>query len=287
MPAKKSNSNNKKAAPKKKVVNKTVKKTVVKKVAPKKVAKTAKAVVKKTSSKKVAVAKTTVKKATPKTVGKVMPVVKTPAIKTSSFISKIETKKLVWPLVALLVIAFAYMIKDEVIVARVNGKAVSRVALIKNLEKQGASQVLEDMVLKILIEQKIKEAGVEVDQAEIDAEIQEVADMLEAQGQSLDDLLEAQNLTLKEVEDQLRLSKGMESVLANRIEVTDEEVAAYFEDNQDLLGEGADFEGMKDQIREQIRQSKLANEQQIWLEEIKSESNIKYFKFAPQTELAF
>ena len=283
MPAKKSSSNNKKAATKKKVV----KKTAVKKVAPKKVTKTSKAAVKKTASKKVAVAKKAVKKVTPKTVEKTMPVVKSSATKVPGFISKIEAKKLVWPLIALLVIAFAYMIKDEVIVARVNGKAVSRVALIKNLENQGASQVLEDMVLKILIEQKIKEAGVEVDQAEIDAEIQEVADMLEAQGQSLDDLLEAQNLTLKEVEDQLRLTKGMEAVLSDRVEVTDEEVATYFEDNQDLLGEGADFEGMKDQIREQLRQSKLANEQQIWLEEIRSESNIKYFKFAPQTELGF
>ena len=282
MPAKKSSSNNKKAATKKKVV----KKTAVKKVAPKKVTKTSKAAVKKTASKKVVVAKKAVKKVTPKTVEKTMPVVKSSATKVPGFISKIEAKKLVWPLIALLVIAFAYMIKDEVIVARVNGKAVSRVALIKNLENQGASQVLEDMVLKILIEQKIKEAGVEVDQAEIDAEIQEVADMLEAQGQSLDDLLEAQNLTLKEVEDQLRLTKGMEAVLSDRVEVTDEEVATYFEDNQDLL-EGADFEGMKDQIREQLRQSKLANEQQIWLEEIRSESNIKYFKFAPQTELGF
>lgn len=281
MPAQKSSPKNKPAATKKKVA----KKTPVKKTSPKKVVKTSKVSVKKTTS-KVTVPKKTVRKTTPKVAEKTMSATKAPSVKMPSFISKIETKKLVLALVVLLVIAFAYMIKDELIVARVNGKAISRLALIKNLEKQGASQVLEDMVLKTLIEQKIKEAGVEVDQAEIDAEIQDVSDMLEAQGQSLDDLLEAQNLTLEEVEDQLRLTKGMEAVLANRVDVTDEEVAAYFEDNQDLLGEGADFEGMKDQIREQIRQSKLANEQQVWLEEIKSESNIKYFKFSPQTDLS-
>ena len=271
------------------------KSTVKSKTAPaKKKAVTKKSAVKKTAKASKAVSKTTVKKTTVKapkkvvkksTVKKVAPVVQATAVKKANFISKIETKKLILPLVLLVVIAFAYMIKDEIIVARVNGKAVTRSALIKNLEKQGASQVLEDMVLKILIEQKIKEAGIEVEQSEIDAEIQEVSDMLEAQGQSLEDLLAAQNLTLEEVEDQLRLTKGMEAVLSDRVEVTDEEVAAYFEDNKDLLGEAADFETMKDQIREQLLQSKLASEQQVWLEEIKSESNIKYFKFAPQNEL--
>lgn len=281
MPAKKSTAKSKTAATKKKAV----KKSPAKKTTAKKTVKSTKAASKKTVKKTTVKApKKVAKKVAPK---KTTPAIKAPAVKMPSFISKIETKKLVLPLVILLVVAFAYMIKDEIIVARVNGRAVSRVALIKNLEKQGATQVLEDMTLKILIEQKIKEAGIEVEQSEIDAEIQEVADMLEAQGQSLEDLLEAQNLTLDEVEDQLRLTKGMEAVLADRVEVTEEEINTYFADNQELLGEGADLEGMREQIKEQLTQSKLASEQQIWLEEIKSESNIKYFKFAPKNVLGF
>jgi hypothetical protein len=288
MPAKKSTAKSKTAAPKKKAV----KKTSTKKAPAKKVAKASskKTVAKKTvqvTSKKVApkkpVAKKVSKPVEKTAAAKTMPAVKAPA---SNFLAKVETKKLLWPLVALLVIVLLYMFRGELIVARVNGKSISRFALIRNLEKQGASSVLEDMTLRILIEQKIKEAGVEVEQSEIDAEIQNVSDMLEAQGQSLADLLEAQGMTMKEVEDQLRLSKGMEALLADRVEVTDEEVEAYFEDNKDLLGVDADLESMRDQIKEQLRQSKLSSEQQIWLEEIKSESNIKYFKFAPASTLA-
>lgn len=198
---------------------------------------------------------------------------------------KIEPKKLIKPLIFLLILAVVYLIKDEVIVASVNGKPITRWALVRNLEKQSAPTVLENMTLQILVEQELKKAGVEVSDEEMNAEIARIEDQLAAQGQNLDDLLKAQGLTRAIVKEQLALSKGMEMLLSDKIDVTEEEIAAYFEENKEMIGAGVTFEDIKDDIENQLRQQKLSTEQQKWFAEIKKSANINYFKFAPSINL--
>lgn len=198
---------------------------------------------------------------------------------------KIEPKKLIKPLIFLIILAVVYLIKDEIIVASVNGRPVTRWALIRNLEKQSAPAVLENMTLQMLVEQELKKAGVEVSDEEMNAEIAKIEEQLSAQGQNLDDLLEAQGLTRATVKEQLALSKGMEMLLSDRVDVTEEEVAAYFEENKEMIGAGVTFEDIKDDIENQLRQQKLSIEQQKWFAEIKKSANINYFKFAPSINL--
>ncbi|MBU1033425.1 SurA N-terminal domain-containing protein [Patescibacteria group bacterium] len=245
--------------------------------------------VKKTSKK--AVAKKVISKPAVKAVKKtvvapkvmppkmVMPKVQTMPMK------KLDSKKLIKPLIFLLILAAVYLLKDEVIVASVNGKPVTRWALTRNLEKQSASTVLENMTLQMLVEQELKKAGIEVTDEEMDAEISKIEEQLAAQGQNLDDLLAAQNLTRTTVREQLALSKGMEKLLAGNIIVTGEEITAYFEQNKEMMGADVALEDIKADIEAQLRQEKLATEQQKWFAEIKKNAKINYFKFAPSTSL--
>lgn len=196
-----------------------------------------------------------------------------------------EPKKLFWPLLFVALMLGLYLIKDELIVATVNGRPITRVAVIRELERQNASQVVEDMVLRTLVEQELKKAGITVDQAAIDQEMQDIEAQLSAQGQSLDDLLAAQSLTREEVRQQIGLSRGMEQLLADGLTVTDEEIAAYFNDNKAAMGEGADLETVRDDIREMLFQQQLSQKQQTWLNDIKKEAKINYFKFKPSFNL--
>lgn len=251
----------------KKITNKKVtKKQPVKKVAPKPVAKK---IVKKS-------AKPSLKSASKKT-----SVLKTARLESY----KIEPKKLIKPLIFLLILAFVYLIKDEVIVASVNGKPVTRWALIRNLEKQSAPTVLENMTLQILVEQELKKAGVRVSDEDMNAEIAKIEEQLTAQGQNLDDLLEAQGLTRATVKEQLALSKGMEILLSDKVVVTEDEVIAYYEENKAMIGENVIFEDIKGDIENQLKQQKLSTEQQKWFAEIKKAAKINYFKFAPSINL--
>lgn len=241
--------------------------------------------------------KKTEKKVTKKVVVKSAPVQKTAkkqvVAKTSPVVmstpmaikKKIEPKNLIKPLIFLLILALVYLLKDEVIVASVNGRPVTRYALIRNLEQQSASTALENMTLKMLVEQELKKANVVVTAEEMDAELSKIEEQLAAQGQNLDDLLEAQGLTRAQVKEQLSLSKGLEKLLADKITVSDDEVKTYFEANKDAMGTNVKLEEVSENIKSQLKQQKLTSEQQKWFAEIKKTAKINYFKFAPSTNL--
>lgn len=242
---------------------------------------------KQASAKAAAKNKTTVKKqvpskkVTPVVAAPVMPVMTRPIVTAA----KVEPKKLFWPLLFVAIALGLYLIKDELIVATVNGRPITRVAVIRELEKQNASQVVEDMILRTLVEQELKKAGIEIDEAVVDQEIAEIEEQLAAQGQNLDDLLAAQSLTRAEVKQQISLSKGMEQLLANGLTVTEEEVTAYFDENKETMGEGADLESMREDIRDMLLQQQLSQKQQAWLNDIKKDAKINYFKFRPSLNL--
>lgn len=238
-------------------------------------------VAKKVTTKASPVAKPVVKKAVE---SKSSPVVSTMAM-PKQIMPKLESKKLFKPLVVLLLLALVYLLKDEVIVASVNGQPVTRFALIRTLEQQSASTALENMTLKLLVEQELKKAGVKVSDEEMDAEIAKIEEQLAAQGQNLDDLLEAQGLKRAEVKEQLALSKGLEKLLADKVSVSDEEIQAYFDENKEMMGDDVVFEDIKEDIRTQLQQEKLVAEQQKWFAEIKKSAKINYYKFTPSSNL--
>lgn len=248
--------------------------------------------VKKTDKK--SIKKTAAKSAAAKPAVKKTAVAKSvPSAKTANGLSssknfgqkKIEPKKLIKPLIFLLVLAVIYLLKDEVIVASVNGRPVTRWALTSNLEKQYAPTVLENMTLKMLVEQELKKAGVSVTKEEMDAEITKIEEQLAAQGQNLDDLLEAQGLTRNEVREQLSLSKGLEKLLADKITVSDDEVKAYFDENKEAIGADSKLEDVAESIKSQLQQQKLTTAQQDWFAEIRKTAKVNYYKFTPSTNL--
>jgi hypothetical protein len=219
-----------------------------------------------------------------------IPVVAAPAMPVMSgkpvvAAAKVEPKKLFWPLLFVALALGFYLIKDELIVATVNGRPITRVAVIRELERQGAAQVVEDIVLRTLVEQELKKAGIEIDEAAVEEEITAIEEQLSAQGQNLDDLLAAQSLTREEVKQQIGLSKGMEQLLADGLTVSEEEIEAYFNENQEMMGEGADLETMREDIRDMLLQQQLGQKQQEWINELKKNAKINYFKFKPSLNL--
>ncbi len=198
--------------------------------------------------------------------------------------SKLDAKKLIKPLILLIILGVAYLLKDEVIVASVNGKPITRFALIQSLEQQSASTVLENLTLQMLVQQELKKAGIVVTSEELDQELTKIEEQLSAQGQNLDDLLKAQGLTRAQVKEQLALSKGLEKLLADKVTVSEEEITKYFEDNKEFMGD-VKLEDVRADIEAQVRQEKLSTEQQKWFAEISKNADIKYYKFAPSKNL--
>ncbi|MBU3957052.1 SurA N-terminal domain-containing protein [Patescibacteria group bacterium] len=189
-----------------------------------------------------------------------------------------KTKKVLIILLAFLIFAFLlFNFRHLFIAAVVNNKPITRFALDRELEKQGGQQVLESLITKSLILQEAKKQGVKINDEEINEKIGEIETQLESQGTDLDTLLQTQGQTRQSLEEQIKIELIIGEILNEKVSVTDEEIKDYFEENKESFEEGVTLEEVKEQIRENLRQTKLSEKFQSWLEELKQKARIYYF----------
>jgi foldase protein PrsA len=175
-----------------------------------------------------------------------------------------------------ILLVIAYFSRGLFIAAFVNGQPISRLSVVAELERRGGAEVLDTLITQALISQEAKRSNVTVTQQELEITIAEIEASLEGQG-GLDQLLLAEGMTREDLERQIRLQKLTEKILADKITVTDEEVVEYLENNADFLPEDATDEELKVLARNQLEQQKLSSEIQVWLSELRDNSNINYF----------
>jgi hypothetical protein len=178
---------------------------------------------------------------------------------------------------AVLIIAgLGYYYRGIFVAASVNGELISRLSVIRELEKKSGKAALEGLVVENLILAEISKSGSAATGEEIDQEIKNVEAQVTASGQSLEAALAAEGSTMEDLRKQISIRKSVEKILANKIAVSDEEVENYIKTNEVTVPkEGADE--FKAQIKEQIRSQKFNTEASAWLEALKSNSSIKYF----------
>jgi parvulin-like peptidyl-prolyl isomerase len=188
-----------------------------------------------------------------------------------------ENKLPVGLLVAALVLGgLLYYFRSLFVAATINGEPVSRVALVQELEKQGGKQALNTIVTKTLVQQEARKQNVTVSDDEVNAELKKIEDNLKKQGQDLNQVLQIQGLTRDGLEEQIRLQKLVEKMVGKEVTVTDKEVDAYIEQNKASYPEGTDLAKERPNISEQLKQQKLSERIQTWLEKLQKDAKIDY-----------
>lgn len=181
-------------------------------------------------------------------------------------------------LVFVLALAFvAYSAKDLLIAATVNGYPLSRLSVVSELEKQGGQQVLDNLINEMLISQEAKKANISVTDNDVDIKVEEVRAQVSAQEQNLDDLLSSRGMTMDDLKKQLRTQIYIEKLLADKINVTDDEAKSFLETNKTYLPAGLSEEEYANLAREELKQQKLSTEFSTWITDIKASAKINYF----------
>ena len=170
-----------------------------------------------------------------------------------------------------------YLGKSLFIAAIVGGRPITRLELVKELEKQSGKETLDNLVTKNLINQKAQKEGVTISNEDIQKEIENISKMVESQGSTLDAALSIQGQTRADLEENIRVQKTVEKMLQDEVKISDADLLKYFEDNKSLYGNEAKFEDLKENIRGQLKQEKLSAAFQEWMTKLKSESKIIYF----------
>lgn len=102
------------------------------------------------------------------------------------------------------------------------------------MEKQLKSQILNQMIQVELLRQGADDLGVEVTDEDVAEQRSEIEDRLEEQGTDLETAMEQQGLDEEDLEEELETAALQQKVVAELTsddEVSDEDVAQYFEDN--------------------------------------------------------
>lgn len=185
-------------------------------------------------------------------------------------------KKVIYLLITLvLILGLLFYFRSYFIVARVNGSFISKMALDKELEKQSGQQVLDGLISKKLIEEKVKNISVNDD--EVVAEMKSIKERLETQGQTLENALKTRKMTQDDFKAQITLQKKLEKLLSDKIGVTSEEVAKAIKDNKLSLPKGMSIEEFNAQISNNLKQQKLNNEISQFISSLRAQAKITYF----------
>lgn len=191
----------------------------------------------------------------------------------------LRNKKLVAlaTLIILFIILLLYFFKGLFIAAMVNGEPISRISVIKELEKQTGRATLESLITKKLILQEARKRNVVVAQAEIDSELKKIETNLKGQGTTLDQALQLQGMTRDQLISEIRLQLVIQKLVSSDVKISDKEVADFLTTNKTQFPEGTTEEEMKSQAKEQIKSQKLQEKTQAFLADLQKKAKIRNF----------
>lgn len=205
-----------------------------------------------------------------------------PSIEPKSNAIRLEFKKkhllaLSFGVAIALILGTLFYSKGFFIAATVNGSPISRLAVIGELEKQGGKQALESLITERLIEEELQKNNIIVSDADIDTEIKKLEEQVASQGGTLEEALTAQGMSMEILLTQIKTQKGLERLLADKVTVTDEELATALESAKGSAPAGMTDEELRTAITEQLKQQKFQGEAQKWVAELTTNADIKYF----------
>lgn len=190
---------------------------------------------------------------------------------------KSSRKTLYWLILVGALLGLGYYFKSIFVAATVNGEPIARLSVIQEVEKQGGRQILDTLVNERLIMQEARAQGINVTQADTDAEISLIEEQVQAQGQTLDEILTLQGMTREDLNKQMKIQVIVKKLMEDKVSISDDEVVAYMEENKDYLPEASDEAQLKEQVREQLTQQKMSEQFQALLTDLKEKASINYF----------
>lgn len=185
---------------------------------------------------------------------------------------KIKRSHIAIIIVVLAAIVLVYLMRGMFVVAMVNGEPITRLDVIKELEMQGGKQISESLITEALVRQKAREKGIQATKEELDKEISTLEETYKQQGQELSEVLAMRGMTREDLVKQIELKIFLDK-LVGQATVSDEEVAAFIEENNEAYGGTLTPEDVKAQLTDQ----KVQQASSEYITNLQKEAKIQYF----------
>lgn len=204
-------------------------------------------------------------------------------VKIKASFKKVKfTRQVILRIIGILIIigllTFLYTKKAFFLSARVNNHFISRLTVLKELEKQGlAKEALDSIINEKLIMDEAQKKNVTASETEVATEIATIEEELKAQGTSLESALTMQGQTMESLKKNITIRLLINKLLADKVVVDEAAVKKYFDDNKTVTYKDQKYEDVQDQIRKSLADQKIYDEFQTWLAEVKENSSVVYY----------
>lgn len=121
-------------------------------------------------------------------------------------------------------------------IAVVNGEKITQDDFVQIAASFDGAHVLDQMIAEKLVSQKAREEGLSVSDEEYEAELAVLKEQFPNE-EMFELVLEQQGMSEETFRKQIEMNLLLEKMLAPKIEVSDEEVKEYFEENKEMFGE--------------------------------------------------
>jgi len=172
-------------------------------------------------------------------------------------------------------LGLVYFSRRFLIAANVNGKSISRLSVLKKLEKQGGKKILETMITQVLIQQEAEKRKIIVSQKDTDTEMKKIEANVSSQGSTLDQALQTQGMTKNDLIEEIKVQLMLQKMAGNDIKISDKEIDDFISANKNQ--QGFDKEIPKEQVATQLKQQKLQQKMQSFITDLKAKAKINYF----------
>lgn len=173
--------------------------------------------------------------------------------------------------------AILYFGRGFFVAAVVNGQPISRLALVREAERESGKQSMNSLIRNALIQQEARKENIKVTDKEIDNQIKTVENNLAKQGQNMDQVLSMEGMTRDDLKRIISLDLIVSKIVGKDIKITDKEVNDYIEKNKESLPKNQSAAQLKNTVKEQLKQEQLPLKAQSWLSKIEKEATIIKF----------
>lgn len=186
-----------------------------------------------------------------------------------------------WPYLLAAIIGVGlliYLLSKFLIIAWVDNNPVTRISLYQNLEKRYGKDAREQLIVEKLVSSEAQKRKVSVSSDELNAELTKTQEKYGGADQ-FNQLLQGQNVSIDEVKSQIKLQLLMNKMFGANINISDEEVDKYIQENSAALSletkEASEVAKIKLETKEDLKQQKVNEEIGKWIDEALKSSRVK------------
>lgn len=160
-------------------------------------------------------------------------------------------------ILAMVVFLSLVLVKDDAI-AKVDGESISKDELYDEMVKLYGTATVDQLISDKIVAKEAKKQKINITNEEIKEELEQLKESYGGE-EVFNQTLESNNTTLADVEADIKNYLTIKKLLEPEIEITDEELKTYFDENKDSFGEA-----------EQVKASHILVEDENKAKEIKA-----------------